>query len=42
VQWRHDVDQLIVTAINTPYHEGAAVAGGNAFVLPLGFVRTAI
>jgi hypothetical protein len=21
-QWRHDVDQLIVTAINTPHHEG--------------------
>jgi hypothetical protein len=21
-QWRHGVDQLIVTAINTPHHEG--------------------
>jgi hypothetical protein len=21
-QWRHDVDQLVVVAINTPYHEG--------------------
>jgi hypothetical protein len=21
-QWRHDIDQLVVTAINTPHHEG--------------------
>jgi hypothetical protein len=21
-QWRHDVDQLVAAAINTPYHEG--------------------
>jgi hypothetical protein len=21
-QWRHDVDQLVVTTINTPHHEG--------------------
>jgi hypothetical protein len=21
-QWRHDVDQLVVAAINTPHHEG--------------------
>jgi hypothetical protein len=21
-QWRHDVDQLIIAAINTPHHEG--------------------
>jgi hypothetical protein len=25
-QWRHDVDQLVITAINTPHHEGAAPA----------------
>jgi hypothetical protein len=21
-QWHHDIDKLIITAINTPHHEG--------------------
>jgi hypothetical protein len=42
-QWCHDVDQLIIAAINTPYHEGGIVgASGSAFALPLSYTRTAM
>jgi hypothetical protein len=42
-QWCHDVDQLIIAAINTPYHEGGvAGVGGSAFALPLSYTRTAM
>jgi hypothetical protein len=35
-QWRHDVDQLVVAAINTPHHEGGqqepAAAHSRSFI----------